>query len=235
MRSLTEKIKNKVIIKSVIYQNVPLKFLIENPFEYLQRYWITGNFYESGMLEFIRQRWIGKDSDLMFIDIGACIGNHTLFFSKVMGREGFSFEPDPDNYRLLNQNLIINNVIENVFHSNIAIGDKAGKAHLIPSDSKNNGLCSISAQGTIEVEIHSLDSLINDSFKIGLIKIDVEGYNMPVLAGAKETILRNRPELFIECASQDDLDCVDNFLLPLNYKRFERVFNATPTYFYYAD
>ena len=50
----------------------------------------------------------------------------------------------------------------------------------------------------IKVKLEKLDNLIEDGFKVDLIKIDVEGAELGVLKGAKETIKKNRPAIVFE-------------------------------------
>lgn len=50
--------------------------------------------------------------------------------------------------------------------------------------------------GTIDVPVRKLDSIPLP--RVGVIKIDTEGYETPVLQGAKETIAKNKPRLIIE-------------------------------------
>ena len=51
-----------------------------------------------------------KESDIV-IDIGAHIGYFSLIFAKLVGNNGkvFSFEPEPENYKILKKNIEINN------------------------------------------------------------------------------------------------------------------------------
>jgi FkbM family methyltransferase len=51
----------------------------------------------------------------------------------------------------------------------------------------------------INVEVKTLDSLIPESTKIDLIKIDVEGAELGVLKGAKNVLFRNKPIVIFEC------------------------------------
>jgi hypothetical protein len=63
------------------------------------------------------------------------------------------------------------------------------------------------------------------------VKIDVEGYNVPVLRGARQTLQKHRPVVFIEC--DGDLAEVDRELGDLGYaRRTDLVFNKTPTYLF---
>lgn len=70
-----------------------------------------------------------------------------------------------------------------------------------------------------------------DKKKVGLIKIDVEGFEEYVINGAKSILARDMPELFIEAQTRQDREGLEKLLKPFGYKAV-RVFNASPTYHY---
>lgn len=157
--------------------------------------------YEVGTLSFIKNYC--KDVDF-FIDIGANIGLMSIYFNKVHDKPVFSFEANPSTYHILNQN-ILKNKINNISAFNLGIGDKIGKLKLYPNININRGGASFinrSNQKEVfyEVDINSLDNLIGLFPKVGnsLIKIDVEGWEINVLEGAKSFISNNKPILIIE-------------------------------------
>ena len=68
---------------------------------------------------------------------------------------------------------------------------------------------------TIRVPVRTLDSF---NFEIvDLIKIDTEGYELPVLRGGRETIGRERPQLYIEIHNQGQKSLIFKFLQEFNY------------------
>lgn len=83
-----------------------------------------------------------------------------------------------------------------------AIGDEVGRALLGRPDATpgNDGLASLrdgaTALDSVEVEITTIDAL--DLSNVGLMKIDVEGHELPALRGAEATMSRDRPRLMIE-------------------------------------
>ncbi len=83
-----------------------------------------------------------------------------------------------------------------------AIGDSVGRALLGRPDASpgNDGLASLrngaSAPDSVEVAVTTIDAL--DLRNVGLMKIDVEGFELPALRGAAATIERDRPRLMIE-------------------------------------
>ena len=91
-------IEIKKFNKSVLFSN-----LLENDYIFKT---ISGekDFYESELLDWLLVIYIDEGS---FIDVGANIGNHTIFFSKIMERRCYSFEPNETAYKLLKENITI--------------------------------------------------------------------------------------------------------------------------------
>lgn len=162
-----------------------------------------------------------------FIDVGANIGNHSLFFSKISNKV-FSYEPNPNSYELLKfntrnapnisiYNIGISNRNEKQFlnESNFNIGDSAIVSSIAKQDIDKAGL-------TIhEIESFRLDDLQDFSNEeISMIKIDVEGHELEVMAGAKNLIHKNRPLLIfehnIEISKEKTLK-INNFLKQIDY------------------
>jgi FkbM family methyltransferase len=129
------------------------------------------------------------------LDIGANIGCIT----QALTHEGFvvdAFEPQPELFELLQYNA------RDATCHNTAVGNEAGLATMpkVQYSAKGNfgglGLFESSIYGTIKVPVCTIDSLgYND---VGFIKIDVEGFEYEVLLGAKATIERCRPIMYIE-------------------------------------
>jgi FkbM family methyltransferase len=148
-----------------------------------------------------------------FIDIGANCGSYTLIAAQKIGFEGkvFSFEPQPDLVAVLQDSLKINN-LKNVRLFNCALSDIDGTMQLYyPSgDNKNNeSAATIMLQNyeetyqlPINVEVKVLSDLCFEHFSdcpYG-VKIDVEGAEYNVLAGADRLFQKNKPEfIFLEC------------------------------------
>ncbi|MCL4477633.1 MAG: FkbM family methyltransferase [Deltaproteobacteria bacterium] len=96
------------------------------------------------------------------------------------------------------------NDFSNIKVFNMALGNESKEKILIVPYGRNMGgayLTSInSSDGGTKVAMNMLDSFVmeNQISKIDLIKIDVEGYEFNVLNGAKESIKKYKPKLFIE-------------------------------------
>ncbi|MBV8741605.1 MAG: FkbM family methyltransferase, partial [Sinobacteraceae bacterium] len=104
----------------------------------------------------------------------------------------FAFEPDPESFRLLQENLQLNRA-SHVTAINMALGDKPGTAELRRYNSKNNGCHTLFAGGNCEggiaqVSVETLGHVWQQqqlgSRPLKFMKIDVEGYEYFALRGA---------------------------------------------------
>ncbi|WP_313892570.1 FkbM family methyltransferase [Psychrobacillus sp.] len=208
------------------YRDNIIKFYLPNLRDYLQKkIYDNSNFYENVMLEDIRNRV--KDSSEI-IDIGANIGNHTIFFSSVCQCKVHAFEPQTSVFNHLKKNVQLNNQGNRVELYNIALGEKEDKGNIKIVDKNNLGSSEVEYNNNGEVTINTLDSFISLFKNIAIIKIDVEGMELSVLKGAFKTIKKFKPLLYIETKTQEEFEIIENFLSPLGYEVNQR-FNATPT------
>ena len=134
------------------------------------------------------------------VDVGANLGQYTLLFSKLVGNEGtvFSFEPAPENYRLL-QMAIEANRCTNVVANELAVSDVSGWADLHISELHHGDHRIIEPKGkrkAIRVRSVSLDDQLSEEARIDLIKIDVQGAEPLVFRGMRQ-IIQKHPELTI--------------------------------------
>ena len=154
-----------------------------------------------GTHEPIPSRWIqnyliGKPPGL-FIDVGANLGWHAVHAAKHPSIETVvAFEPEPFNAWLLDRNLA-ENAVENAVVSNAAVGARCGSVHLHRYKSSNRGRHSLLANygfGSRMVPLVDLDSALAQlglpERPVNILKIDVEGYEPAVIAGAKKTLER---------------------------------------------
>jgi FkbM family methyltransferase len=135
------------------------------------------------------------------LDIGANIGNHSLFFSDYFARV-ISFEPSVQTFRLLEYNA---SLVSNVSCHNFGLSDADGEAHFSVQGS-NRGANQISptAEGAGErVRLRRLDGVEGIEGDIKLIKIDVEGHEPAVLRGAEGLIRRHQPIVVFELGPQE--------------------------------
>jgi FkbM family methyltransferase len=134
------------------------------------------------------------------LDVGANIGALTLALAQIVGPRGavVAIEPQRIVYQLLCANLALNEV-GNVRAIQTAAGREAGQTFVpIADHSKpgNFGGIELSNEGGEPVEVLTIDSLQLPDCQF--IKIDVEGREQSVIAGATATIARSRPVLYVE-------------------------------------
>ncbi|MEY2408078.1 MAG: hypothetical protein QOF48_748 [Verrucomicrobiota bacterium] len=130
--------------------------------------------------------------DDLFVDVGSNVGAYTLLGSGVAGANTIAVEPSPSTFRYLRQNVLLNELTDRVTTVHAALGRKEGRLKLTEHLGTENYVCpSGGASGpSVEVNVTSLDVLLRDK-KPALIKIDVEGFETEVLAGAVETLARS--------------------------------------------
>lgn len=131
----------------------------------------------------------------VFIDIGANVGVYSVFASNLVGEAGqvLSIEANPVTYAYLADN-ISRNGLRNVVPLNCAVGDETGTLR-IAANTRNAGethVATSSETGAV-VEVKRVDDLLKEQgvSRVDYIKIYVEGFELPVLRGAKETIAAN--------------------------------------------
>ncbi|MDA8230391.1 MAG: FkbM family methyltransferase [Magnetospirillum sp.] len=162
------------------------------------------------------------------IDAGANFGHYALLSSGVVGPEGLviGFEPDPATYALLVENVALL-PCPNVKTEQAGLSDRDGVMAL-SIDGGNPGGHSFSARNVrelgrvVEVPVRTIDAHLADSGirrPVNLIKIDVQGFEYKVLAGAAGTIGRDRPVVFCEVTPSSMANVGDDFRELLGFFR----------------
>ncbi|HUF12875.1 MAG TPA: FkbM family methyltransferase [Longimicrobiales bacterium] len=137
------------------------------------------------------------------LDVGAHVGYYTLLASVLVGDKGrvFSFEPDPRNARFLRRHVHMN-ARQNVRVEEAAVSDARGSARFERGTGSGTG--HLAGSGGFEVRTLRLDDFCADrGIAPAAVKIDVEGAEAAVLAGARETILNARPVVFLSTHGAD--------------------------------
>lgn len=198
----------------------------------------AGTFFEIELLEHLAIR---GPRDGVFIDVGANIGNHAVFFGKFLADRLVCVEPHPDLVPLLTRNLELNAIAgASVVPS--AAGRAAGRAYISRAKErvhKNIGGSRVEPERPddgVEVRVAPLDALV-DALRpvlagrpVTCVKIDVEGLELDVLRGATDILRVDRPQLVVELASRDARATVKRFLAAYGYRDVGQRFGWTPTY-----
>lgn len=141
--------------------------------------------HEPKVKEFLTSRFRAGD---VFVDVGANVGAYSLR-ALSRGMTVYSFEPNPENIKILKRNAEINRLPAVVLE--YALGASEGTVRM----SQNGATSRIIDQG-IEVPVRTLDGLGYP--RVDLLKVDVEGYELEVFRGAKDTLARCHPDVMIE-------------------------------------
>lgn len=192
----------------------------------------TKTFYEIALLRFIKDT---APHGGLYIDVGANIGNHSVFFAAFCAERVLALEPIKENIFLALPNLTKRQNPLLAFVKLMQVG--AGRTHerLGATVKKDNmGMCNLGGEG--DIQVITIDSLLGTDISydtktpVSLIKIDCEGMEMDVLAGAQHVIDLHRPHLVVE--AQDDKAFAElNKWVALNRYVVTGKFCATPTYY----
>jgi FkbM family methyltransferase len=130
------------------------------------------------------------------LDVGSNVGGYALLFGQWVGREGrvFAFEPAPETFFGLGRHIELNALRGVVTPVQAAISDAAATAEFRALGSQGMNRLVSAAENTIPVSTIKVPTLTLDQFCASenilpdLIKIDVEGFELAVLRGAREVI-----------------------------------------------
>lgn len=132
------------------------------------------------------------------LDIGANIGFYTKILSASTGANGkvHSFEPDSVNFRHLQGNT---RHLQNVVLNQRAVSDKTSSLKMYKSKDLNvdHRTYPVGEYESIEnIEAVSVDDYVNGQFRVDLIKMDIQGFEVSALKGMEQTI-RNNPDIIM--------------------------------------
>ncbi len=175
-----------------------------------------GRWYESEMLGYIRSLHLRGN----YVDIGANIGNHSVFFATNTAADRvFSFEPIEQPRNTLNKFIELNNLWTKITAIPYACSDHNGEVNVVES---------VERDPTGSFPCRKLDDVVD--VPVSLIKIDIEGAEVFALRGATQILSRDKPRMFIEVHDERHMKEVMGVIGPLGYKPTGRVWNASPTY-----
>lgn len=144
----------------------------------------TGNIY-CGLHEFADMAFVLHllRPDDLFVDVGANVGSYTVLASAVCAARTIAIEPDPETARSLQRNIAANGIGDRVAIVQAAVGNRPGRTHFTVGNDTTNRVAATASAATREVEMRTLHDILDGEHPL-LIKIDVEGSEPEVMAGA---------------------------------------------------
>lgn len=154
------------------------------------------------------------------LDVGANIGVLTVPMAQAVGALGaiHAFEPQREIHELLRTNLAQNGLTQVTPHRS-AVGAAAGSIRVPPrdyDDAENFGGVALGGDQGEEVPVVTVDSL--QLPRLRLMKIDVEGMEIDVLKGARDTIRLCEPAIYVENDRRENSQRLIGDLFALGYR-----------------
>jgi FkbM family methyltransferase len=226
------KKNNKLLIDILIKQKNNIKFfqnLAVPAFDYISSCIIIEGAYEKKELKALSLKIKNKFKKKILLDIGAHIGNHSIFLSPHFNKV-FSFEPNKFTYKFLEFNREYKN---NIFTFNFGAAN-LNKSMMMSHNTGNLGSNKIIDKKISPLLANNIYQLKNKNYspanfkkfddikflknkKIGAIKLDVENYETEALLGMRNLIRKNKPIIIFENSFSNNDYKIFNFLKDAGY------------------
>ena len=181
------------------------------------------------------------DGEGYFLDLGANIGTTCIYFLKKLAPnlKVIAFEPDPETFKLLRANLILNDLDDRATAVNCGLGDKFDEMTMyrnLINPGANSVFQYATDMPTEIVKIIPLDSYLAEkniaAQSVKYIWIDTEGFEAQVLLGAKNLLAETSAPVFMECnllawKNSGSLDKMIDLLKATGYKYFVSILDLT--------
>ncbi|HFU0596695.1 TPA: FkbM family methyltransferase [Escherichia coli] len=159
---------------------------------------LATNYFKAG-LKYLPGRFTEEFKGSVAIDCGAWVGDTAIMFASFGFKEVLALEAVADNYNCMVRNLERNHQYLNdtIKPLNVAVSNVSGELSMMKVGDDGVGSCVVEdEQSDIKVQSVTIDSLTFED-RVGLIKFDIEGYEINALNGAIETIKKHKPVLLI--------------------------------------
>jgi FkbM family methyltransferase len=182
---------------------------------------LKGRWYEQEMLDYIR----GLGLSGTYLDVGANIGNHSVYFAtNTKAERVLSFEPTPRARRLLNKFIELNTLYSKISVVPYACSDTDGEIEVVESIAQE--------VPPVKYQCKRIDDIVD--VPVSLIKMDIEGAEPFALRGAVRILKESKPIMFIEVHDDNHMKEIMGVVGPIGYKATGKVWNPSPTYEFVA-
>jgi FkbM family methyltransferase len=124
----------------------------------------------------------------LFVDVGANVGAFTVMAAGVAGARVVAFEASPDTYEMLVRNIRLNGFLDRVKTIHAAAGRSEGTTQFsVGLGTENYVATGAAANDSVSVRMTTLDKELAGN-PPDLLKVDVEGFETEVFAGASNTL-----------------------------------------------
>ncbi|MBK6511091.1 MAG: FkbM family methyltransferase [Haliea sp.] len=198
----------------------------------------TGTFYEIDILEFCKSL---EPRCRYVFDVGANIGNHSVYWAAVCDAKVQAFEPYFENFKLLEKNIVGNGLSDKVVAHRVALGAKPGLARLKVLEPGNMGMVAVQSQEDTyakpdimtTAEVKTLDQCVLELMPryIDLLKIDTEGYEANVILGGLGVLKEYQPLIWVEIWSEESFLHIRDILEKVGYVWSAR-YRSSHNYFF---
>lgn len=177
----------------------------------------------------------------VYLDVGANIGNHAVFFGTFCADHVVAVEPHPRLHDILRRNLDANGLADRCTVVPVGISESAGTGAISLRDehADNIGASHVvagqAAAGDGVVTLQRLDDLLDDlapslpNLPITFLKIDVEGMEMGVLRSSARLLRTHQPQILVELITETALTTASSLLGDYGYQAVARL-GSPPSY-----
>ena len=185
-------------------------------------------FYDKYGMELLHSPDKLVDKDI--IDAGAYIGDSALFLQEYTTQKVYAFEPEDDNYNSLLRTIQLNDS-SRIIPEKLALGEKKGKKRISKEGMASSMRCISKSKAFQTVQAITIDQYVRENnLNVGLIKLDVEGFEQKVLHGALKTIKSQKPILLVSIYhNANDFFRIKPWIDSLNLGYSFKIFKPTNT------
>ena len=152
-------------------------------------------------LSILEPNTLAKMRQKDFIDVGGYVGDSAVLFEREFcDKNIYTFEPTKQNYALLEQTLRLNDS-KRIIPVNMGLGAENGTLKIQYNEQNIGGSSALWGNENTKAEstkMTTLDEFVKEhKIEVGFIKVDIEGFEMEFLKGAKNTICTQKPAMLI--------------------------------------